>query len=49
MRYTTFLREDNNGKTFPYNFIGDEAFLFKINVMRPYLRRMLINNRLIQL
>jgi hypothetical protein len=36
---------DDNGETFPYYFVGVEAFPLKINWMRPYLRRMLTNKR----
>jgi hypothetical protein len=39
------LPMDESGKTFPYYFVADEAFLLKVNLMRPYPRRMLTNKR----
>jgi hypothetical protein len=36
---------DDSGETFPYNFVADEAFPFKINLIKFYRRRMLTNKR----
>jgi hypothetical protein len=43
--FSTSLPLDESGKTFPYYFIADEAFSMKINLMRPYPKRMLTNKK----
>jgi hypothetical protein len=39
--FPTSLPLCENGETFPYYFIADEASALKINVMRPYPKIML--------
>jgi hypothetical protein len=39
------LSLDDSTETFPHYFIADEAFPLKINIIRPYARRMLTNER----
>jgi hypothetical protein len=43
--FPTSLPLDDSGGTFPYYFVTNEAFPLKINLTRPYLRRMLTNKR----
>jgi hypothetical protein len=43
--FPTSLPLDYSGEIFPYYFVVDEVFPFKINLMRPYPRRMLTNKR----
>jgi hypothetical protein len=37
--------KDETSEMFSYYFVADEAFSLKVNVMRPYPRRMLTNKR----
>jgi hypothetical protein len=43
--FPTSLPLDNSGETSPYYFVADEAFPLKVNLMRPYPRRVLTNKR----